>query len=112
VTNASLSRDLGAVHHQLLSATDRVSDDQKAALHQVAEKVAKIQASIAYKNDVWFYRSVVIFLGSAMLLVIIGIIILNFHGTTSNEALTAIGSAAVGALAGIFAPSPVGQSNG
>lgn len=63
-------------------------------------------------SDVMIYRSVVIFLGFAVLVSILGAIVLAWHyrcDATIKEPpqiLTAIGSAAVGALAGLLAPSP------
>jgi uncharacterized membrane protein len=60
--------------------------------------------------DNWVYRLVVGSLGSAILLVIIGIIILAASGkaidATVTTLFTAIASGAVGALAGLLAPSP------
>lgn len=61
--------------------------------------------------DVWIYRAVVIILGIAVLCTVIGGIALTFAGhgdpkMTIPEAIVAIGSAAVGALAGILAPAP------
>jgi uncharacterized membrane protein len=60
--------------------------------------------------DNWIYRLVVGSLGSAILLVIIGIIILAASGKTIEPTVTtlftAIASGAVGALAGLLAPSP------
>jgi hypothetical protein len=61
--------------------------------------------------DVWIYRVVVIALGTGILAIIIGVIILIGTGQLTNDKnvptiLTAIGSAAIGALAGLLAPSP------
>jgi hypothetical protein len=64
--------------------------------------------------DVWIYRAVVVILGAAVLCTVVGGIALVFagHGDPKMaipEAIVAIGSAAVGALAGLLAPSPRGQ---
>lgn len=60
--------------------------------------------------DTWIYRIVVISLGAAVLIALIGAIILAKvdGGNTANvlQLLTAIGSAAIGALAGLLAPAP------
>ena len=56
-----------------------------------------------------FYRIVVGTLGLAIILIIVAITILLFNKITGFDALTAIGSAAVGGLVGLLAPSPVGQ---
>lgn len=63
--------------------------------------------------DNWVYRIVVGALGSAILLVILGIIVLSAFGKTVDATVTtlftAIASGAVGALAGLLAPSPKGS---
>jgi hypothetical protein len=58
--------------------------------------------------DVWTYRLVVIFLGVATLLAMGGAIGISLHTDGKNipEILIALGSASVGALAGLLAPSP------
>ena len=57
------------------------------------------------------YRLVVGFLGGALIIVAAGIIYLSLSRVTPTpESLTAIGSAAVGALAGLLAPSPFSRS--
>ena len=52
-----------------------------------------------YVKDLWFYREVVIVLGLAVIGSVIGAI--NF-GADTPDALVAIGSGSVGALAGLF----------
>jgi hypothetical protein len=64
--------------------------------------------------DVWIYRAVVVILGITVLCTVVGGLALTFvaHGEPKMaipEAIVAIGSAAVGALAGLLAPSPRGQ---
>lgn len=54
-----------------------------------------------YMNDKWFYRGVVAFLDIAVILFIAGCIWLSKDGSISN-ALVAIGSGTLGALAGLF----------
>jgi len=60
--------------------------------------------------DVWVYRVVVIALGTSILTIVLGIIILmgtkDINDGKIPAILTAIGSAAIGALAGLLAPSP------
>ena len=61
----------------------------------------------ALQADVWIYRIVVAGLGLVVLSAVIGAIVLSAKGITATpQILTAIGSAAVGALAGLLAPSP------
>src|SRR4051794_21063828 len=66
-------------------------------------------------TDVWIYRMVVFALGATILTIIIGIVILMGSGNIKEDKnvptiLTAIGSAAIGALAGLLAPSPKSAS--
>ena len=62
------------------------------------------------ETDVWIYRAVVVVLGTAVIGTIFGGLALAFYGNATNYKLpaeiVAIGSAAVGALAGLLAPSP------
>jgi len=58
------------------------------------------------QTDKVLYRIVVGSLGAAVLIALIGSIILVSIGKNSPEVLVAIGSASVGALAGLLAPSP------
>jgi len=61
----------------------------------------------ALTTDKWTYRIVVLSLGFAVLIGMIGLIVLSWKGVQSvPDGLVAIGSAAVGALAGLLAPSP------
>ena len=74
------------------------------------EAVDKMKES-PLDSDVWIYRMVVFSLGATILAIIIGVIILIGTGKISDDKnvptiLTAIGSAAIGALAGLLAPSP------
>ena len=88
----------------------RNTDLQEKFKSNPIEAVKEIQES-PLDTDVWIYRMVVFALGATILSIIVGIIILI--GTNQIEEdknvptiLTAIGSAAIGALAGLLAPSP------
>ena len=71
-----------------------------------AKAIAKITES-PLKTDKWIYRIVVLALGLTVLLAVSGGIYLAAKQVTATpEILVAIGSAAVGALAGLLAPSP------
>ncbi len=72
-----------------------------------AKATQNILESRTYVPDNWIYRIVVGSLGLSVLLVIIGTIILN-PGSDKNlpTVFTAIASGAIGALAGLLAPSP------
>jgi hypothetical protein len=73
----------------------------------VIEDVAK-QAKIApaYMEDKALYRIAVVVLGALALIAAVGSISLVSIGKATPEVLVALGSAAVGALVGLFAPSP------
>src|SRR5216117_583647 len=58
------------------------------------------------ESDVWVYRLVVSALGSAVLLAGAGAIALAAAGDDVPELLTAVGSGAVGAIAGLLARPP------
>jgi hypothetical protein len=73
-----------------------------------AETLAGIAAPL--QSDTWIYRMIVAALGLAVLIAIVGAIILAIAGKPIPELLTALGSAAVGALAGLLAPSPAVKS--
>ena len=59
--------------------------------------------------DVWIYRMVVGALGLAVLAGMVGAIVLAIADKATPEVLIALGSASVGALAGLLAPSPAGR---
>jgi hypothetical protein len=65
----------------------------------------------AYLGDRWIYRAVVAVLGLVVLMTVGGGIYLAVSATGTTpvqipDAIVAIGSAALGALAGLLAPSP------
>ena len=85
----------------------RVAEDPELC-RELSEKPAETLARLAepLRSDAWVYRLVVIALGLAALIAVGGTVALAFAGKPVPEALVAIGSAAVGALAGLLAPSP------
>src|ERR1700744_6451349 len=97
----------------VLSFLGKVQEDQTipAGLRdKAAELTTSIRQQSVLQSDVWIYRSVVAILGITVLATIAGGLGLAFHGDAQNYKLpseiVAIGSAAVGALAGLLAPSP------
>jgi len=62
-----------------------------------------------YIRDRMVYRIAVAVLGLLTLIAAIGSIILVLGGQTTPEVLVALGSTAVGALVGLFAPSPASE---
>ncbi|MBE0663315.1 MAG: hypothetical protein IH597_12725 [Bacteroidales bacterium] len=81
-------------------------------LKQNPEKVLKeFSQPNPLESDKWIYRIIVIALGTTILATIIGVLILIGNGKIDDDnsvptILTAIGSAAIGALAGLLAPPP------
>jgi Trk-type K+ transport system membrane component len=95
-----------------LANNPQLQQEFKSDPVQAAEKIKERPLD----TDVWIYRIVVFALGATILSIIIGIIVLigsdqinDDHGVPTI--LTAIGSAAIGALAGLLAPSPTNPKN-
>lgn len=64
-----------------------------------------------YTLDTWLYRLVVIALGLTVVIAVIGGIIIGARAGDPPDVLVALGSAAVGALAGLFAPAVPSQGS-
>src|ERR1700676_1209811 len=79
-------------------------------LKQKAEALSTKKANgPVYEQDLWIYRAVIIVLGTIILATVIGGLGLAFKGDTNYKLpaeIVAIGSTAVGALAGLLAPAP------
>jgi len=84
---------------------ERLKTDPLPVIQETAKKVEEGNVP-AYVGDRWLYRIAVIVLGSLALIAAIGSVVLVSNGKTTPEVLVALGSAAVGALVGLFAPSP------
>jgi hypothetical protein len=89
----------------------QVTNDNSLPADQKVKLLGGLQKlSSPLQSDRWIFRLVVAFLGLAVLFTIIGGFILSFKtATTIPEGLIALGSAAVGALAGLLAPSPMSR---
>jgi len=61
------------------------------------------------EKDIWLYRMVVVILGLSVLGSLIGAILLAIKDRNPPELLVALGSAAIGGLAGLLAPSPLNR---
>ncbi len=92
---------------------DRVAQDPELQEQIRADPVNAI-ANLAtpLQSDVWIYRIVVGALGLTVLIAVIGALYLSAMSSPTwayviPDALVALGSAAVGALAGLLAPSPL-----
>ncbi|MEY4538342.1 MAG: hypothetical protein RLZZ306_99 [Bacteroidota bacterium] len=78
-------------------------DDPKAAIEKISDG--------SFIPDNWIYRIVVGSLGLVIIIITLGIVWRVAFGQPMDDKsvptiLTAIGSAAIGALAGLLAPSP------
>jgi hypothetical protein len=90
---------------------EKVKASPEETLRIIANEVTKELPPPALVVDKWIYRIVVLALGLVAIIAIIGAIILSAKtpsGTTIQipDVLTALGAAAIGALAGLLAPSP------
>lgn len=91
-----------------LATRGDIPADAKDDLNRV---IADIRTPLSTDN--WIYRLVVVFLGITILSTVIGGIYLTAAAASGQggdlpQGIVAIGSAAVGALAGLLAPSPKG----
>jgi hypothetical protein len=87
---------LDALKANPLPELQKLSDEAKVAV-------------LPWTVDIALYRIAVGVLGALALLAAIGSIVLVIAGKTTPEVLIALGSSAVGALVGLFAPSPTGK---
>jgi hypothetical protein len=92
----------------------RIETDQQLQQQVQQDPVAALAPHVkakALEEDRWIYRIVVTALGLIALLVVIGVFALRAldKSITIPDALVAIGSAAVAALAALLAPSPRGE---
>jgi len=84
-----------------IDAIQGIPENDKQQLQRLAQSLPE-----PLRTDVWVYRMVVFFLGSAVLSTILGGLYIATTAADLPEGLIALGSAAVGALAGLLAPSP------
>lgn len=83
----------------------------ETTLRAVAKEVTRDLPPPAFITDRWTYRIVVLALGIVCVAAMGGAIYLGASETTKiPDVLTALGAAAIGALAGILAPSPLSRS--
>ena len=92
----------------IMSREDLPDDVRTSIASAVSDLTTPLQ------TDVWIYRIVVSILGLIVLATVLGgiyiAVIAKGDATMSlPEGIVAIGSAAVGALAGLLAPSPQGR---
>jgi hypothetical protein len=99
------------IQARLLTLSQRADIPEDARIG-IAETVGELRTPL--QTDAWIYRIVVTVLGSVALATVVGGIVLAYVGrgdasVSLPEGIVAIGSAAVGALAGLLAPSPRGE---
>jgi hypothetical protein len=89
-----------------LASRADIPDDAKSVINST---ITTLRSSLG--SDVWIYRAVVVILGICVISTVLGGIFLVVFGKGEAkialpDGIVAIGSAAVGALAGLLAPSP------
>lgn len=91
-----------------MSMDNQSTRELAAAIAQDPQSAEKaITRLTALQTDRWIYRIVVLALGFGVLSAMVGLIALSLKGVANvPDGLVAIGSAAVGALAGLLAPAP------
>ena len=89
---------------------EELKSNPEDALKKLEQQAVGSLPHRALEQDKWIYRIVVGSLSLVVLVVVIGVIFLTLKTTTGTpnipDVLTALGSAAIGALAGLLAPSP------
>jgi hypothetical protein len=97
-----LAQDMAEAVASDTQLQDQIRQNPVAALQNLAAPVLQ--------TDAWIYRIVVSALGIGMLATIIAVCLLSAYDKKTPDGVIAIGSAAVGALAGLLAPSPAQRS--
>ena len=97
------------VKETLQNLIQQVTNDNSLSSDQKVKLLESLQTlSTPLQSDRWIFRLVVAFLGLTVLLTVLGGVYLSIKtAATIPEGLIALGSAAVGALAGLLAPSPM-----
>ncbi|MBS3921438.1 MAG: hypothetical protein KG012_21400 [Deltaproteobacteria bacterium] len=97
------------VKETLQNLIQQVTNDNSLSSDQKVKLLESLQTlSTPLQSDRWIFRLVVAFLGLTVLLTVLGGFYLSIKtAATIPEGLIALGSAAVGALAGLLAPSPM-----
>lgn len=88
---------------------DQVKSSPEITLRKLAKQVTTDLPPPAFVTDRWTYRIVVLALGIVCIAAIGGSIYLGAVSRDIPDVLTALGAAAIGALAGLLAPSPTNR---
>jgi hypothetical protein len=87
---------------------DRLEALRQNPLPELQKLTEEAKAAVpAWTGDKWLFRGAVLVLGLLAMIAAIGSLWLALGDTSTPEVLVSLGSAAVGALVGLFAPSPV-----
>ena len=89
-----------------------VEADPTLLQHFQQDPVAALKSAAALmplQTDVWIYRIVVVGLALVIVTAMGGAIALSAYGKAIPETVTALGSGALGAMAGLLVPSPAKQ---
>ena len=97
---AMIVKTVPQLAHELRTNPDLVAEFKEDPLKAISRLPAPLQ------TDEWIYRIVVLALGVVAVLGVVGAILLSLMGAGIPEVLLALGSASVGALAGLLAPPP------
>jgi hypothetical protein len=105
------------LNNEIVDLLAREPERAAAVAENPAVEVPKLVSDAAndipaYRGDRWLYRIAVSVLGGLALIAALGSIGLVLAGKTTPEAVVALGSAAVGALVGLFATPPTAKSAG
>ncbi|RQW76959.1 MAG: hypothetical protein EHM14_15475 [Methanothrix sp.] len=99
-----------------VQAFDKIAEEQKlnpAAQTAIISAVESAKETAikqaAYVDDKYFYRGVLLILGGSVIVGAIGILILAFYRIDIPQSIVALATTALGAVAGLLAPSPVNQ---
>ena len=101
-----------------LAANDVIPKESLSALKDASKESAiqgktKVDAAkaAAWVDDKKFYRGVLIILGAAVIITTLGGLALAFYNPDQEipQFIVAIGTTALGAIAGLLAPSPTHQ---
>ncbi|KNC67860.1 hypothetical protein [Pseudoalteromonas ardens] len=95
--------------NEIEESIKHIVDSSKLSAEEKAKLLSAVsQPCTPLENDKWIYRIVVGVLGFALIATVIGAITgyLTAQPEPIPDVLIAIGSASVGALAGLLAPSP------
>jgi hypothetical protein len=99
------NNDLITALAPVIQKSDLSEDQKKLITNKLTEVATPLQ------TDPWIYRLVVIFLGLTVITTMVGGVYLNLSSDIIPSGIVAIGSAAVGALAGLLAPPPSTGNN-